>query len=305
MKYCVIGAGGTGGCLGAYLSAAGQDCTLIARGAHLAAIQEKGITIETPASSSGRVIPVRASDMEHYEENPDVILVCVKGYSLDSVYPFIRRAAHKDTVVIPILNIYGTGGRMQEELPELLVTDGCIYVAAEISRPGVILKKGDILRVVFGVRSPEEERPVLDRIAADLAAAGIDSVHSDNIRRDALQKFSYVSPAAACGLYYDADAGAMQKKGEARDTFALLIHEIDCLAYAMGIRFKQDIVQTNLEILDNLSPEASTSLQRDIRDGKSSEIDGLIYEVVRMADRYGVSVPTYRKCAEAFMSRHS
>ena len=71
----------------------------------------------------------------------------------------------------------------------------------------------------------------------------------------------------------------------------------------MGIRFTYDLVQTNLDILDHLSGAASTSMQRDIWAGKDSEIDGLIYEVVRMGDRYQVSMPTYRKIAEAVRAR--
>jgi 2-dehydropantoate 2-reductase len=235
--------------------------------------------------------------MEHYEGRPDVIFVCVKGYSLEDTVPFIRRVAKSETVVIPILNIYGTGGRLQQQLPDLLVTDGCIYVAAEVKEPGCILKKGDIFRVVYGVRKSEEYRPVLEEIRADLADSGITPLLSDNIQRDALQKFSYVSPAAACGQYYHAMAGDMQHPGEVRDTFAALIHEIDLLAAAMGITFEVDIVRTNLEILDTLSPEASTSMQRDIMQGKQSEIDGLVFEVLRMANKFGVSLPNYEKIA--------
>jgi 2-dehydropantoate 2-reductase len=201
-------------------------------------------------------------------------------------------------VVIPILNIYGTGGRLQEKLPELLVTDGCIYLAGEIRKPGCLWQNGDIFRVVFGVRKPSEYRPVLQEIKKDLDESGIDGVLSDNIQRDALQKFSYVSPMAACGQYYDAKAGDMQHPGEIRDTFAALIHEIDLLANAMGIHFETDIVKTNLQILDALTPEASTSMQRDMKKGGQSEIDGLIYEVVRMGEKYQVELPTYEKIAE-------
>jgi 2-dehydropantoate 2-reductase len=92
-------------------------------------------------------------------------------------------------------------------------------------------------------------------------------------------------------------AGDMQHPGEVRDTFAALIHEIDLLAAAMGITFEVDIVRTNLEILDTLSPEASTSMQRDIMQGKQSEIDGLVFEVLRMANKFGVSLPNYEKIA--------
>ena len=114
MKYLVIGAGGTGGCIGAYMTEAGRDVTLIARGAHLAAMQADGLRMETTKKGNYTVKPVKATDMEHYGEHPDVIFVCVKGYSLEETIPFIRRVAKPETVVIPILNIYGTGGRLQE-----------------------------------------------------------------------------------------------------------------------------------------------------------------------------------------------
>lgn len=303
MKYLVIGAGGTGGCIGAYMTEAGRDVTLIARGAHLAAMQADGLRMETTKKGNYTVKPVKATDMEHYGEHPDVIFVCVKGYSLEETIPFIRRVAKPETVVIPILNIYGTGGRLQERLPELLVTDGCIYIAAEIRKPGCLWQNGDIFRVVFGVRKPSEYREVLEKVRQDLEESGITGILSDNIQRDALQKFSYVSPAAACGQYYDAMAGDMQKPGEIRDTFAALIHEIDVLAEAMGIHFGVDIVQTNLDILDSLTPEASTSMQRDVKQGKASEMDGLIFEVVRMGRKYGVKLPVYEKVAEELRKR--
>ena len=278
MKYLVIGAGGTGGSIGAYMTEAGKDVTLIARGAHLKKMQEEGLKMETTKRGNYTVHPIRATDMEHYDEQPDVIFVCVKGYSLEDTIPFIQRVTKDSTSVIPILNIYGTGGRMQEKLPELLVTDGCIYIAAEIKEPGTIWQNGDIFRIVYGVRKKE---------------SGIDSVLSENIGRDALQKFAYVSPMAACGLYYHVSAAEIQKTGEPRDTFVKLMREVDALAVAMEVPFLVDIVTTNLQILDALNPTASTSMQRDIYAGKPSEIDGLIYEVVRMGKKYGVPTPTY------------
>ena len=293
MKYLIIGAGGTGGSIGAYMTEAGKDVTLIARGLHLKKMQEEGLAMETTRKGNYTVFPIKAMDMEHYDERPDIIFGCVKGYSLEEVVPFISRAADENTIVIPILNIYGTGSRLQEKLPGLLVTDGCIYVAAEIKEPGTIWQNGDIFRIVYGVREKEELRPELLEVAKDLKESGIEGVLSDNIRRDALQKFAYVSPMAACGLYYHVSAGEVQKTGDPRDTFVKLMKEVDALAVAMGVPFLADIVTTNLQILDALNPTASTSMQRDIYAGKPSEIDGLIYEVVRMGRKYGVPTPTY------------
>ena len=300
MKYAIIGAGGTGGCLGFFLKKAGKDVTLIARGKHLEVIRKNGLTIQKLWDESRETLPVKACTAEEYKEIPDVILVCVKGYSMDETVPTIKKIAGKETVVIPILNIYGTGGRLQKKLPELTVTDGCIYVSANIMEPGVILQHGKILRVVFGARKPEEETEKMREVAKDMVTDDLEVILSENIRRDAMVKFSYVSPIGAAGLYCNAVAADFQREGEQREMFKALIREIVALSHAMGIEFEEDLVERNLKILASLSPEATTSMQRDVIEGKRSEMDGLVYEVVRMGREYKVSMPQYEKAAACF-----
>ena len=316
MKYIIIGAGGTGGILGFYMTKAGKDVTLIARNAHLEAMQKQGLSVEKMWTNETETIPVGAESMESYEakgEKADVILVCVKKYSLDSCIPFIQNISHENTIVVPVLNVYGTGAYLQEKLPKVLVTDGCIYVSANIKQAGVLLQHGEILRVFFGVREKEDLKKLngqldgeykaerlLKKIAQDFKDSGIDGILSDNIKRDALTKFSYVSPIGTAGLYLHAVAGDFQREGEARELFKTLIREIVTLANAMGITFEEDLVERNLKILSNLPKEATTSMQRDVMEGKQSEIDGLVYEVVRMAEKYGAEVPAYRRAAEKF-----
>ena len=300
MKYAIIGAGGTGGCLGFFLEKAGKDVTLIARGKHLEAIRKNGLAIQKLWDESRETLPVKACTAEEYKETPDVILVCVKGYSIDETVPTIKEIAGKETIVIPILNIYGTGGRLQKKLPELTVTDGCIYVSANILEPGVILQHGKILRVVFGARKPEEETEKMREVAKDMASDEMEVVLSENIRRDAMVKFSYVSPIGAAGLYCNAVAADFQREGEQREMFKALIREIVALSHAMGIEFEEDLVERNLKILAALSPEATTSMQRDVMEGKRSEMDGLVYEVVRMGKEYKVNMPQYKKAAAHF-----
>ncbi len=316
MKYIIIGAGGTGGILGFYMTKAGKDVTLIARNAHLEAMKKQGLSVQKMWTNETETIPVSAESMESYEakgEKADVILVCVKKYSLDSCIPFIQNISHENTIVVPVLNVYGTGAYLQEKLPKVLVTDGCIYVSANIKQAGVLLQHGEILRVFFGVREKEDLKKLngqldgeykaerlLKKIAQDFKDSGIDGILSDNIKRDALTKFSYVSPIGTAGLYLHAVAGDFQREGEARELFKTLIREIVTLANAMGITFEEDLVERNLKILSNLPEEATTSMQRDVMEGKQSEIDGLVYEVVRMAKKYGGEVPTYRRAAEKF-----
>ena len=304
MNYLVIGAGGTGGAIGGYLSRAGKEVTLIATGTHLAAMQKKGLHFETPDGAF--TVPVNACTAEEYHETPDVVFVCVKGYSLEGIVPFLNRICQKNTVVIPILNIYGTGGRLQGQMEKAMVTDGCIYIASEIKEPGTILLSGSIFRVVFGPRQdtprPVKDAmlPVLSAVCDDLKDAGILPVLSDSIERDALQKLSFVSPMAAAGAYYNVQAFALQAKGQMRSTFLSLVREIKALSDAMGVSLPEDIEAVNLKILDDLAPTATASMQRDLRDGKPTEMDGLIFEVVRLGKRYHVPTPVYEMVAEKF-----
>lgn len=306
MKYFIIGAGGTGGTMGFYLTLAGRDVTLAARGEHLRVLREKGLTMSRPWCHTRQTIAVKTLDTETVSAavlsgTPDVILVCVKGYSLDSVVPLIRQTAGPSTIVIPILNIYGTGEKLQEKLPELTVLDGCIYVAANIREPGTLVQNGEILRVIFGLRDEAAASPELmarlEEIQEDMRACGIDGCLSHHVRRDCLKKFSYVSPAGAAGLFYDASAGDFRKEGPQREMLIAMMREITALADAMGCGFDEDCVKKNLDIMSRLDPASGTSMQRDIAAGRPSEIDGLVYEVVRMGERYGVSVPTYQAAA--------
>ena len=150
--------------------------------------------------------------------------------------------------------------------------------------------------------SHKTDHPVLQQVETDLKNAGIDPVYSSYVERDTLLKFAYVSPNAACGQYYHAKAAEMQHPGEVRDSFVRLMKEVVALADKMGIPLESrpgELVERNLRILDALAPTASTSMQRDMEAGKQSEVDGLIYQVVRLAEQYGVDVPEYRKIAEA------
>ena len=300
MKFCIFGAGGTGGVLAAYLAMAGHDVTLIARGAHLAAIQEQGLTLHTNHRGTEVIRNLNTCTAAAYEDVPDVLFVCVKYYDLEDAIAFAREKIGKDTLVIPVLNVFGTGGVMQERLPDLTCLDGCIYVMGQIEAPGVIYQSDKMLRVIYGYR-PGQQQDLLETaqdLEGVLQAAGIRGHFSANIVRDALQKFAYVSPAGAAGAYFNATSEELQQEGPERELFAGLIREVVALGRAMGIEFEKDLVETGLQIMDVLKPGSTTSMQRDILRGGKSEFAGLVTRVVELGEKYQVPVPLYRKVNE-------
>ncbi len=302
MKYVIIGAGGTGGCIGGYLAKAGCDVTLIARGRHLAAIKEKGLTIESSEKGSFTVSDIKACTMDEYNDKADVIFVCVKYYSIAEAIEFVKKAAHKNTVVIPILNVFGTGSIMQKQLENITVTDGCVYIYSFIKKYGKIAKPSDIFKVYYGLREGQDRGcvPVLNAVAEDLKKAGIEPHFTDDIKKEAFRKFTYVSPIGTAGLYCNAVGGDFVKEGEARETLIKLMSELLELGKAMGIEFKEDMIKVNLDILAGLKPDATTSMQRDVYSGGPSEAEGLIHQVALWGKQYGVPMPMYNKAAEKY-----
>ena len=301
MRYIIVGAGGVGGCVGGYLALAGNDVTIIARGEHLKEIKSKGLTVNSAEKGSFNV-KVNACTMDEFTGAADVIFVCVKYYSIKEAIDFVKRAADSHTAVIPLLNVFGTGERMQSELPNVTVTDGCIYIYSYIENPGVIAKPSEIFKIYFGLREGQSSN-ITDRLITvenDLMQAGIEAYLCDNIKKETFRKFTYVSPIGAAGLLCNAVAADFLKEGEARDTVIAMMGELLSLGRAMGIEYEEDMVQVNLKILAGLEPDAKTSMQRDIEAGRQSEADGLICRVAEAGKKYGVDMPLYDKAAKIY-----
>ena len=308
LKYLIAGTGGVGGSIAAFLALAGKDVTCIARGEHLAAIRENGLQLHSDLKGE-YALRVPAYTAEEYtalvstsaDYKADVIFVCVKGYSVDSITELIKSAAHEHTVVIPILNVYGTGPRIQRLVPGVTVLDGCIYIVGFVSGRGEITQMGKIFRLVYGAhRSTIVSRETLEAVQRDLQESGIKADISDDIDRDTFVKWSFISAMAITGAYYDVPMGEVQKPGEVRNTFIGLSQESAALGRKLGIAFKEDIVEYNLKVIDKLAPESTASMQKDMAKGHQSEVQGLLFDMITAAEEQGIEVPTYRMVAEKF-----
>ncbi len=295
MKYLIIGAGGTGACIAGYLAQIGKDVTLIARNRHLDAIKKDGLIIKRPNDTLN--IKLKAQSEQEYDDKADIIFICVKYYSLEEIYDLTLRAAHADTVIIPVLNVYGSGEKMAAELKRE-VLNGCIYIDAAIEDYGIIKQSGSIFRVVYGCLDGDISSPALNQVKADLEEANIEVIFSADIKKDTMQKFAFISPMASVGAYHQATIADIKREGQVRQDFIDASREIIDLTQAMGISLAPDTIEANLKIIANLADYVTASMQKDLVKGGPSEIDGLLFQVVRWGQQYGVSVPTYSKLAQ-------
>lgn len=320
MKITVVGAGGVGGSLAAFLALAGEEVTCIVRGRHKENMLKNGLlfrsdikgTCTIPCIPAGEATAscgaesagtpwLRVAEAGDDTGKADLILVCVKGYSIDSVADCIVRASTPRTVVLPILNVYGTGPRIARACPGVRVIDGCIYIVGFVSAPGEVTQMGQVLKLVFGARPSDDVRPEeLTAIHEVLQRAGIKAIVSDDINRDTFVKWGFISAMACTGAYFDVPMGALQHPGPERDVFIGLTRESTALGACMGITFREDPVTANLRIIDALAPESTASLQKDLARGHDSEIQGQLFDLLDACEAQGIDAPTYRRVAQKF-----
>lgn len=299
-KYLVIGTGGVGGSIAGFLALAGKDVTCIARGKHLEAIRKYGLHLKSDLKGE-HYLPVKACTAEEYNDKADVVFVCVKGYSIDSIKDVLEKSARPDTLVIPILNVYGTGPRIGRLVPSVKVLDGCIYIVGFVSGEGEITQMGRIFRLIFGAR-PEQNIPqeALDEIANVLQSCGIKAEVSDDINRDTFIKWAFISAMACTGAYHDVPMGEVQHDGPVRDTFIGLSRESAEMGHRLGVAYPEDPVAYNLKVIDKLDPHSTASMQKDLAKGHQSEIQGMLFDVIKLGEELGTDLTTYRKVAAKF-----
>lgn len=286
MKFTILGAGGTGGTLAAKLGLGGVDVSVIARGDHLQAIQNNGLILEY-ADGTQNTVQIKASDK--LIETPVVMFVCVKDYGLEDAMPTITEAAERGAVIVPLLNVIDAGKRIARHIPEDKTGDGCIYVTAAIKEPGLIKLESNILRVFFGYNE------TLVQAAEEMRSCGIDAVCTEDIMYEKFRKFSFIAPMAACSAYYDCNAGRIQTDPKVRECFKELVAEIAAIAEASGYKLPDDIVETQLKLMDSLDPGVSASLVKDLRAGHQAEIEGLIKWPADIAQQFRMRKSEFRR----------
>ncbi|WP_187262986.1 ketopantoate reductase family protein [Pontibacter beigongshangensis] len=301
MRYLIVGAGGTGGLIGGYLARNNHAVTLVARGKHLAAIREKGLTIATCHEPAYTLRHIKALAQEEVHGSYDVIFVCVKAYSLPEVLPLLERTCTTETVIIPIQNAMEAGNQLRAALPAHTVLDGCIYITGYVAEPGKIVQNNRIFRIVYGpAKDAEVNQRVLDVLEKDLNSSGIHTRFTTNIQAELFRKLSFTSAFASTSAYEGLKAEDLQQEGPYRDRFIRFSEELKRIAEAARFTIASDIVKDNVAILDNLSKEFTASIQKDMAAGRPDEREQLIFDIVRMAAHYRVEVPNYSQTAELF-----
>jgi 2-dehydropantoate 2-reductase len=294
MRIAIIGAGGVGGYFGGKLAHGGLDVVFIVRGATLRALRTGGLRVD---SIKGDFVIERpnATDDPATVGKVDAVFVTVKAWQIEEaaalIKPMIKPMIGDDTMVIPLENGIDAPDQLAAILGREHVLGGLCGIVSFIAAPGHIRHIGADPFVMFGELDNRRTARV-EQLRDDCLRAGVQADIPADIHHALWSKFVFIAPMSGLGAATRMPIGVWRSMPETRDLATRAIREIVALALARGVDLGADAaVERTLARFDALNADATSSLQRDIIDGKPSELYAQLGAVVRLGREAGVPTP--------------
>ncbi|HEX2643422.1 MAG TPA: ketopantoate reductase family protein [Thermoanaerobaculia bacterium] len=298
MRIAILGAGGVGGYYGGALARAGHSVAMLARGAHLDALRERGLEVRTPEGTFN--VAVEAAGDPAALGAVDLAVVAVKSYSLPEIAPAARLLAEAGAVILPLLNGVEAADRLVESgVPDGQVLGGLTEISAVRVGPGIVERRSSFQRVVVGERAGgTSER--CERIAAAFRETGAEARASADITADLWRKLAFISTmAAACGLARS-PVGPIRDRPLGHLLIERAVREVLAVGRALGIDLSGEDETRILGFVDSMAPGLKPSFLLDVEAGGPTEIDDLSGAVSRLGRKAGVETPVHDVAAAVF-----
>ncbi len=292
MKIAVMGSGGVGGYFGARLANAGCDVAFIARGAHLAAMRERGLAVESLLGDL-HLPKVRVSDDPATFGPVDLVLFSVKLWDTESAARSIKPLFGPHTGIVSFQNGVQKDDLLRREFGDEAVMGGVGYIATTIIRPGVIKHTGTMQRLVFG--ECDGQRSARAEALLDACRrGGINAEISSDIRREIWEKFVFLVGLSAATTTMRVPVGPIRANPQARAFLLALMQEVVAVGRAQGVALAEDFAQKRLAFADGLPADMTTSMYHDLERGRPLEVNWLSGGVVALGEAAGVPTPANR-----------
>jgi 2-dehydropantoate 2-reductase len=292
VRIAVMGSGGVGGFFGARLAQGGADVTFIARGAHLAAMREHGLIVES-AHEPVRLAKVQATDDPASIGLVDIVLFCVKLWDTESAARSLLPAMRPGAAVISFQNGVQKDDMLRAVFGHDAVMGGVGYMATTIGRPGVIVQTGSMQRMIFG----EYNAPSSPRAEALLAACqrgGINAEISADIRRAIWEKYVFLVGLSGATAAMRVPLGPIRENTVSRQFLFDLMREVVAVGRAHGVALPEDYAEQRMSFADSLPPDMTSSMHHDLDRGRPLEVRWLAGGVVELGAAVGVPTPANR-----------
>jgi 2-dehydropantoate 2-reductase len=297
MRIAVMGTGGVGGYFGGRLAAAGQDVAFIARGAHLEALQQRGLVIRS-ALGEASIAPVRARDDPAAIGPVDLVLFTVKLYDTEAAADAIRPLIGPGTGVVTLQNGITGPEVLARKLGPEHVIGGVAKIAAVIAEPGVIRHTGTMAELVFGELDGGGSARVA-ALAAALDKAGVRHTVSDDIRLEIWDKMVFLSTFAGLTSLLRLPIGPIRSDADTRRLLRDGLVEALTVARAAHVDQPAGLAAQILERIDRLPFEMKSSMLHDLEAGRRLEVAWLSGTLARMGQDLGIATPIHALIATA------
>jgi 2-dehydropantoate 2-reductase len=302
MNIAVMGSGGVGGYFGGRLAHSGCDVTFVARGAHLAAMREHGLKID---SQSGDIhVPrVDVTDDPATIGPVDIVLFCVKLADTESAAQSIKPLVGPNTAVVSFQNGVQKDDILRRALGDKAVMGGVGYIATAIARPGVIKHTGTMQRLLFGEYDGTRSARVQTLYDA-CKRAGINAEIPDDIRRAIWEKFVFLVGLSGTTTTVRMPIGPIRENPHSRAFLFDIIQEAVAVGRAQGVALPEDYAHTRLAFCDGLPAEMTSSMHHDLDRGNPLEVAWLAGAVVDLGEKLGIATPANR-AVRAILAPHA
>ncbi|MFI5183860.1 MAG: 2-dehydropantoate 2-reductase [Vicinamibacteria bacterium] len=290
MRIAVVGAGGVGGYFGGRLAQAGASVAFIARGGHLEAIRRDGLHVESLAGDFA-LRPVEVTDDPGSVGRVDLVLVCVKAWQVPEVAPSLRPLLGASTAVIPLQNGVEAAPQLAAVIGGERVLGGLCRIVSYVAGPGRIRHAGASPHIEFGELQGGRSERVAGLRALFERASGLSVETPDDITAALWKKFLFIAPLSGVGAVTRAPIGVLRGIPETRAMLEAAMREVLDLARARGIGMDADVVARTMSYVDTMPSDATASMQRDILEGRPSELEYQTGTIVRFGREARVPVP--------------
>jgi len=292
MKIAVLGTGGVGGYFGARLAAAGEDVHFVARGAHLDAMVNAGLLVNS-ALGDVHLRPVQATDDPAAIGPVDLIVVAVKLYDTEAVLPTCRALLGPDTSIVSFQNGVGAARDLAAVGGAERVYGGVTYILSTIGTPGVIDHVGTIARLIIGELDGQPSART-DAFRAACEGAGIDIVVTSSINGEIWSKFTFLAALSGVTTLLRMPVGRIRADDDTRAFFRAAVDEAVAVARACCIALPGDAVDRHMATFDGLDPEFTSSMLYDLDHGNRLELAWLSGTIIDHGRREGVPTPVHK-----------
>ena len=292
MRIAVFGTGGVGGYFGGRLAQAGEDVVFIARGDHLQAMLTQGLRVDS-VKGNFLVKPVQATDDPAQAGIVDVVLLGVKAWQVPDAAEAIRQMVGPETFVLPLQNGLEAPTQLAAVLGKQHVLGGLCGLSTFIVGPGHIRHAGAEPFVRFGEldNRPSDRVELLQKV---FKRAGVIAEIPQNIQVALWMKFLFITGWSGVGAITRTPLGVWRSLPETRQMAETALQEIVRVAQARDIVLPENPVPATMKMYSSLSPEITSSMQRDMAEGRPSELDAQIGAVVRFGKEADVATPLHQ-----------